>query len=115
MLQKLASAFCRNVSHALRAVAFALILLTASTTTAVVADDIIIINYGPVSALTITITGATLGSTSTIDFKVVDQDRFGFVGLPVSPLQVTVAQLQTGHDGDPAECQNYIINDATPT
>ena len=114
MLQKLASAFCRDVSHALRAVATALILLTASTTTAVAADDIIIINYGPVTALTITITGATLGSTSTIDFKVVDQDGFGFVGLPVSALQVTVAQLQPGHDGNPAEWQSYINTTETP-
>src|SRR6478735_5140713 len=79
MLQKLATAFCRDASHALRAVATALILLAASTTTAVGADDIIIINY-----------------------------------LPVSALQVTVAQLQPGHDGDPAEWQNYINQIETP-
>jgi OmcA/MtrC family decaheme c-type cytochrome len=88
-------------------------LLTASTT-AVAADDIIIVNYGPVTALTITISGASLGSTSTVDFKVVDQDGSGFVGLPVSALQVTLAQLQPGHDGNPAAWQSYINTTETP-
>ena len=80
MLHDLGTAFCRDASHALRALATVLILLTASTT-AVGADDIIIINYGPVTALTITISGASIGTTSTVDFKVVDQDGSGFVGL----------------------------------
>jgi OmcA/MtrC family decaheme c-type cytochrome len=88
-------------------------LLTASTT-AIGADDIIIINYGPVTALTITISGASIGSTSTVDFKVVDQDGSGFVGLPVSALQFTLAQLQPGHDGNPAEWQSYINTTETP-
>jgi OmcA/MtrC family decaheme c-type cytochrome len=113
MLHDLGIAFCRDASHALRAVATVLILLTASTT-AVGADDIIIVNYGPVTALTITISGASIGSTSTVDFKVVDQDGSGFVGLPVSALQVTLAQLQPGHDGNPAEWQSYINTTETP-
>ena len=97
MLHKLGTAFCRSASHALSAVATALALLTASTGIgAATTADTIIINYGPVTALTITISGASLGSTSTVDFKVVDQDGSGFVGLPVSALQFTVAQLQPG-------------------
>ena len=113
MLHDLGTALYRDASHALRALATFLILLTASTS-AFGADDVII-NYGPVTALTITITGASVGSTSTIDFKVADQDGSGFVGLPVSALEVTAAQLQPGHDGSPDAWQSYINRVKTPT
>lgn len=109
------------------AAATALILLGASanspaasasfppaSTASFAADDTIIINYGPITALTITISSATIGAPSTVNFKVVDQDGSGFVGMPVSALQFTAAQLQPGHDGGAAEWQSYINTTETP-
>ena len=80
------------------------------------ADDVVIINYGPVTALNITITGASLGSTSTADFKVTDQNGNGFVGLASQgTLEVTLAQLVPGSNGDPPEWLNYFNRKQTPT
>lgn len=74
-----------------------------------------IINYGPLTALNVTITGAQLGSTSTVDFTVTDQNGNGFVGLPGSTLEVTLAKLMPGNDGDPPEWQSYINTTQKPT
>lgn len=68
-----------------------------------------------VTALAMTVTGATLGSTSTVNFKVVDQNGVGFVGLPLSTLEVTLAKLIPGTNGNNNAWQSYINTKATPT
>lgn len=60
-----------------------------------------------VTAVTLTITGASLGSTSTVDFKAEDQNGNGFIGIPASALEVTIAQLVPGTDGNTDHWQNY--------
>ena len=80
------------------------------------ADDPIIISYGPLTGLNMTITGASLGTTSTVDFKVTDQNGNAFVGLASQgTLQVTIAELFPGTDGDPPEWHNYNNRVDTPT
>jgi OmcA/MtrC family decaheme c-type cytochrome len=63
---------------------------------------------GEVTALSMTITGATLGSPSTVDFKLANQHEAGYTGLPASALEVTIAKLVPGTDGDPDSWQSYI-------
>lgn len=74
-----------------------------------------IVTDGPVTTLTVTITGVTLGPTSSVDFNVVDQNGFGYVGLPASTLEVTLAKLIPGTFGDDNAWQSYINVTATPT
>jgi OmcA/MtrC family decaheme c-type cytochrome len=90
-------------------------LLTTGSATAATNDDYTIINYGPLTALNISITGASLGTTSTVDFSVTDQNGNAFGGLPVSALEVTLAKLVPGTDGDPPRWQSYINSLDTPT
>lgn len=68
-----------------------------------------------VAALTLTITGATLGATSSINFSLADQNGVGYVGLPASTLEVTVAKLIPGINGDDNAWQSYINVTANPT
>src|ERR1022692_4620624 len=75
----------------------------------------ITVNPGTIKSLTVTITGASLGGTSTVDFKVLDQNGNGFIGLPVSYIELTVAQLVPGTNGNDNAWQSYINVTATPT
>lgn len=74
-----------------------------------------IVTDGPVTALAVTITGVTLGATSSVNFNVVDQNGFGYVGLPASTLEVTLAKLIPGTFGDDNAWQSYINTAASPT
>ena len=106
------SSFCRGFLSTLFGVAISIATFAA----AAASNDVIIINYGPLTALNMTITGASLGSTSTVDFKVADQDGNAFVGLTSrGVLQVTIAELIPGTDGDPPEWHNYNNRVETPT
>jgi len=73
------------------------------------------VNPGTIKSLTVTITGVSLGATSTVDFQVLDQDGNGFIGLPVSYIELTVAQLVPGTNGNDNEWQDYINVTANPT
>jgi len=63
---------------------------------------------GVVTALVLTATGASLGATSSVNFKIVDQNGLGYVGLPLSTLEVTLAKLIPGVNGDDNAWQSYI-------
>lgn len=67
------------------------------------------------TALILTITGATLGATSSINFSLAEQNGVGYVGLPASTLEVTVAKLIPGGNGDDNAWQSYINVTANPT
>ncbi|MGD8690561.1 MAG: OmcA/MtrC family decaheme c-type cytochrome, partial [Gammaproteobacteria bacterium] len=58
-------------------------------------------------SLNIAITKVSLGATSTVDFKLTDQDGLGYAFLPDGVLEVTVAELIPGTNGDPDHWQNY--------
>jgi OmcA/MtrC family decaheme c-type cytochrome len=91
------------------------VLLVAATAASAADSDVVIINYGPLTSLNMTITGASLGSTSKVDFKVTDQNGNAFVGLAsFGTLQVTIAQLVPGTDGNPPEWHNYANRVQTP-
>lgn len=103
-------AFCRRVSSFVLGAA---LLLAGGG--AAGADDTVIVSYGPLTSLKVTITGASLGSTSTVDFKVTDQNNNAFVGLAyLSTVQVTIAKLAPGTDGDPPEWRSYANRVQTP-
>ncbi|MEO8921261.1 MAG: OmcA/MtrC family decaheme c-type cytochrome [Caldimonas sp.] len=70
---------------------------------------------GPLTSLTVTITGVTLGATSTLNFSAVNQSNVGYAGLPASTLEVTLAKLVPGTNGDPQTWQSYINTTQTPT
>lgn len=69
----------------------------------------------PATSLSLTITGATLGPVSTVDFTLVDQTGASYLRLPASTLEVTLAKLVPGTDGEPDEWQSYINTTQTPT
>ncbi|MGA9335590.1 MAG: OmcA/MtrC family decaheme c-type cytochrome [Rudaea sp.] len=70
---------------------------------------------GSVTALTLKITSATLGTTSTVNFSAVDQSGNGFIGIPASALEVTLAKLIPGSNGDNNAWQSYINAQVMPT
>ncbi|MDE2150202.1 MAG: OmcA/MtrC family decaheme c-type cytochrome [Gammaproteobacteria bacterium] len=70
---------------------------------------------GAVTSLQLEITSATLGTTSTVDFKVTDQNGIGFVGLPASTLEVMIAKLVPGTNGDTDHWQSYVNATDTPS
>ncbi len=63
---------------------------------------------GSATSLQVEVTGVTIGQPSTVAFKVTDQEGYGYAGIPVAALQVTVAQLVPGSNGDTSHWQNYI-------
>ncbi len=67
-------------------------------------------------ALHLTITGATIAATSTVAFKATDPDRNNepVTGIPVSTLEVIIAQLIPGTNGDADHWQNYINHIVQP-
>ncbi len=93
---------------------FSVILGLLATLVPASADDVFI-SYGPLTSLNLTISQVSLGSPSTVDFKLVDQNGNGYVGLPASTLEVTLAKLMPGHDGDPPLWQSYINTTQKPT
>lgn len=74
-----------------------------------------IVTDGPVTSLSVAITGATLGTPSSVDFSVVDQNGFGYVGVLPGTLEVTLAKLIPGTFGDDNAWQSYINVVASPT
>ena len=74
-----------------------------------------IVTDGPVASLSVAITGATLGTRSSVDFSVVDQNGFGYVGVLPGTVEVTLAKLIPGTFGDDNVWQSYINVFALPT
>ncbi len=68
------------------------------------------------ASLHLTITGATIAATSTVDFKAVDPDRNNepVTGIPGSTLEVIIAKLVPGTNGDADHWQNYINHTVQP-
>lgn len=66
------------------------------------------------SELTLAITGVNLGDSSTVDFTLVDASGLPYVGLPVSALEVMLARLMPGADGDADQWQSYINQTEEP-
>lgn len=60
------------------------------------------------TGLTATITGVTIGSPPTVDFRMSDQDGAPFVGLQPGQVRFTIAKLIPGANGDTDHWQNYI-------
>lgn len=52
--------------------------------------------------------------TSTVDFTITDQNGTGYAGVPLSTLEVMIAKLVPGTNGNPDEWQNYINHTADP-
>ncbi|MDT0497836.1 OmcA/MtrC family decaheme c-type cytochrome [Algiphilus sp. W345] len=67
------------------------------------------------SDLTLTITGASLGDSSTVDFTLIDESGLPYVGLPASTLEVMLARLLPGTDGDADSWQSYINQTEEPS
>ena len=67
-------------------------------------------------ALHLTITSVTLGSTSTVDFNATDPNRNNepVTGIPASTLEVIIAKLIPGTNGDADHWQNYINHVVQP-
>ncbi len=75
---------------------------------------------GPPSSNTLTslhlaISGVSLGTTSTVGFTATTQDGVGYVGLPAGALEVMIAKLMPGTNGDADHWQSYINGTATPS
>ena len=75
----------------------------------------ITVNPGTIKSLTVTISGASLGATSTVNFQVLDQNGNGFIGLPANYIELTIAQLVPGTNGNDNAWQSYINVTANPT
>lgn len=60
------------------------------------------------TAITLNITGASLGSTSTVDFTAVDQNGIPYAGIPASTIEMMIAKLVPGTNGDTDHWQSYI-------
>src|SRR5271165_3490733 len=75
----------------------------------------ITVNPGTIKSLTVTISGASLGATSTVNFQVLDQNGNGFIGLPPGYVELTIAQLVPGTNGNDNAWQSYINVTANPT
>ncbi|HVA54395.1 MAG TPA: OmcA/MtrC family decaheme c-type cytochrome [Gammaproteobacteria bacterium] len=73
---------------------------------------------GPVSgvstSLVITINDVKIGKPSMVDFTITNQSGYPYAGVPVSALEVIIAKLVPGTNGDPDEWQNYINKVAKP-
>lgn len=67
-------------------------------------------------ALHLTITGASIAASSTVAFKATDPDRNNepVTGIPVSTLEVIIAKLIPGTNGDADHWQNYINHVVQP-
>ena len=67
-------------------------------------------------ALHLTITGASIDATSTVAFKATDPDRDNelVTGIPASTLEVIIAKLIPGTNGDADHWQNYINHTVQP-
>lgn len=68
------------------------------------------------SSLHITITNASIAASSTVAFTVTDPDRNNepVTGLPASTLEVIIAKLVPGTNGDADHWQNYINHVVQP-
>lgn len=60
------------------------------------------------TSLTITINDVKIAQPSTVDFTITNQADDGYPGVPVSALEVMIAKLVPGTNGNPDEWQNYI-------
>ena len=69
---------------------------------------------GNTTSLVITINDAHISGTSTVDFTIKNQGGYAYPGVPVSALEVMIAKLVPGTNGDPAAWQNYINKQAQP-
>ena len=65
------------------------------------------------TALNITVTGASVGGTPVISFRVTDQYGNAATGLTLNDLRFTFAKLTPGANGDPSTWQNYLNTTAT--
>jgi len=67
-------------------------------------------------ALHLTITGATIAATSTVAFKATDPDMDNelVTGIPLSTLEVIIAKLIPGTNGNADHWQNYINHTVQP-
>jgi len=63
---------------------------------------------GNTTSLTITIDDVHTGGTSTVDFTITNQAGYAYPGVPVSALEVTIAKLIPGTNGDTDHWQSYI-------
>lgn len=59
-------------------------------------------------SLTLKITGVTIGHQTTVDFTAVDQNGTPFAGIPQGDIELTIAELIPGTDGDADHWQNYV-------
>ena len=68
-------------------------------------------------ALHLSITGASISASSAVAFKVTDPGRDNelVTGLPASTLEVIIAKLVPGTNGDADSWQNYINHVAQPS
>ncbi len=69
---------------------------------------------GNTTSLVITINDVKIGSPSTVDFTITNQGGYAYPGVPVSALEVIIAKLVPGTNGDPDEWQNYINKQVQP-
>lgn len=60
------------------------------------------------TSLTLKITGVTVGHQSTVNFTAVDQNGTPFAGIPQGDIELTIAELIPGTDGNDDHWQNYI-------
>ena len=60
------------------------------------------------TALSITVTGVTIGATPVVDFTVTNQDGAGMNGITATDLRFNIAKLAPGSNGGPSAWQNYI-------
>lgn len=67
-----------------------------------------VVRRGDVTALTVEITGAEIGSPPVVEFQLTDQDGLPFAGLPANTLEFTIAKLVPGSEGDTNRWQSYI-------
>jgi len=60
------------------------------------------------TALTVTVTGASVNSAPVVNFKVTNQDGVAVAGLADANLRFNIAKLVPGSNGAPSHWQNYI-------
>jgi len=63
---------------------------------------------GNTTSLVITINDVKIGPPSTVDFTITNQAGYAYPGVPLSALEVMIAKLVPGTNGNPAAWQNYI-------
>ncbi|MDE2236203.1 MAG: OmcA/MtrC family decaheme c-type cytochrome, partial [Gammaproteobacteria bacterium] len=66
------------------------------------------------TSLVITVNSVKIGTTSTVNFTIDNQAGLAYPGVPLSSLEVMIAKLVPGTNGDPDEWQNYINKEVQP-